>query len=288
MTHTLAAGPHVTVVGGLEQRYHVAGSGPVCIAHSGGPGIEAGYLRMPLLEDHLTIIYLEPIGTGGSGKLPSHPCGYSVERFAQQLIGFIEATELVRPLILGHSHGGFVALQAALDRQDAISGLMLYDSAAFTGADFMSVTGAAVGAFVDRHAGDPAAERVASAWRSLAGVHDDETYTASVRGLLPVYFSDFHQHAATLAAMESKTRATMLVGDGAPFDVRSRLAGLTVPTLILVGAADFILGPRYAEELAALLPHAKIGWFEESGHFAHIEEPQKFASLVAAFARAIA
>lgn len=51
----LSPGAHaLTVPHGLahiEQRYHVAGSGPVCIAHSGGPRIGWEYLRIPELEE---------------------------------------------------------------------------------------------------------------------------------------------------------------------------------------------------------------------------------------------
>jgi len=30
---------HSVTLDGIEQRYHVAGNGPICVAHSGGPGI---------------------------------------------------------------------------------------------------------------------------------------------------------------------------------------------------------------------------------------------------------
>jgi len=60
----LSPGRHAFDVDGLRQAYEVAGDGPVCVAHSGGPGINSDYLRMPLLEDHLTMLSLDPIGTG--------------------------------------------------------------------------------------------------------------------------------------------------------------------------------------------------------------------------------
>lgn len=65
----LEPGAHVLSVNGMAQSYHVAGSGPVCIVHPGGPGAKWSYMRMPLLEASITMIYLEPIGTGASGRL---------------------------------------------------------------------------------------------------------------------------------------------------------------------------------------------------------------------------
>ncbi len=40
------------------------------------------------------MLYLEPIGTGGSGRLAEHPHGYTVERFAKQLGRFLETLDL--------------------------------------------------------------------------------------------------------------------------------------------------------------------------------------------------
>lgn len=97
---------HSLVVEGLWQSYVVAGRGPVCVVHPGGLGAEWHYLRMPLLEDRLTMVYLEPIGTGASDRLAGHPFGYSVERYSQQLSGFLATLDLRDVFLLGHSHGG--------------------------------------------------------------------------------------------------------------------------------------------------------------------------------------
>lgn len=68
------------VVDGVKVSYHVAGSGPVCLVHSGGPGIHYDYLRMPELEQQLTMVYLEPVGTGASDLLADG--NYSMENYA--------------------------------------------------------------------------------------------------------------------------------------------------------------------------------------------------------------
>jgi hypothetical protein len=47
----LSQGWHAFDVDGVQQSYQVTGNGRVCVVHSGGPGIESDYLRMPLLED---------------------------------------------------------------------------------------------------------------------------------------------------------------------------------------------------------------------------------------------
>ncbi|SEG66519.1 MULTISPECIES: alpha/beta hydrolase [unclassified Methylobacterium] len=276
-------GTHSIAVNGVDQHYRVSGSGPYCIVHAGGPGIEASYLRMPLLEQNLTMVYLDPIGTGLSGRLATHPMGYSVDRFSDQVLAFIDAVGIANPYLLGHSHGAFVMLDAALKRPVGVAGLILYAGAAYTGGDFMAAAGAEIAAFVVRHEGTAEAIAVEKAWASIPTIRTDAAYTAALRDLLPAYVSDFRRRLDLLETMRRQLQATMLVGDGQVFDVRDRLATLRAPTLVVTGTDDFILGPRHAALLADLLPQAQLKIFEESGHFVHIEEPYAFAETVIRF-----
>jgi proline iminopeptidase len=66
-----------------------------------------------------------------------------------------------------------------------------------------------------------------------------------------------------------------------PFDMRDRLAEITAPTLVLVGAQDFICGPRWARMLHDGIPGSELVVFEGSGHFPHLEEPEAFVRAVA-------
>jgi proline iminopeptidase len=88
-TSPLSAGAHEIDLGGVTQRYHVSGSGPVLVVHPGGPGFSWEYIRMPAVEAHLTTVYVEPIGTGKSGRLSTHPNGYTREEYARALNGLI-------------------------------------------------------------------------------------------------------------------------------------------------------------------------------------------------------
>ena len=48
---------------GVRVTYHVHGTGPVCLVYPGGPGFDWRYLRLPMLEEHLTTVYVEPPGS---------------------------------------------------------------------------------------------------------------------------------------------------------------------------------------------------------------------------------
>ncbi|MGZ6273368.1 MAG: alpha/beta fold hydrolase [Candidatus Limnocylindrales bacterium] len=69
-------------------------------------------------------------------------------------------------------------------------------------------------------------------------------------------------------------------------DYGPRLGEIDVPTLILCGRHDPQYAPACSEELAAGIRGSQLAWFEHSGHFSFIEEPEAMWSRVAAFLQA--
>jgi len=281
-------GQHTVDVDGVPVSYHVAGSGPVCLVHPGGPGFTSGYLRMPAVEEHLTTVYVDPIGTGTSGRLPGHPHGYTRERYARAVAGVLDDLDVPRAHLLGHSHGGFVAQYCALHLADRLAGVVLYDSAPMTGPDFFAETGRNVDEFARSHADNPELPAVLDAWGSVPAVTDDEAFAQVARGILPLYFADFWGRTAEYAEFVASIAGAHISGlddDGVPafFDDRPVLGSITVDTLVLVGRHDFICGPRWADELHRGIPASKLVVLDDSGHFGHVEQPAEFAEAVVEF-----
>ncbi|MFB3070064.1 MAG: alpha/beta fold hydrolase, partial [Gemmatimonadales bacterium] len=68
------------------------------------------------------------------------------------------------------------------------------------------------------------------------------------------------------------------VGD---YDLRDKLASLSVPALVLHGQHDAI--PMSSAEETASLLGAELVVFEHSGHVPYVEEPHKFVAALDAF-----
>jgi proline iminopeptidase len=287
----LSPGTHTIDLGGIAQRYHVHGTGPVCLVHPGGPGVFWESLRMPVLERQLTMVYLEPIGTGDSGRLASHPNGYTRERYTQAIIALLDHLALPKAHLLGHSHGGFVAQYCALRHPDRIAGVVLYESAPVTGPEHMAEAMTQLEAFTRSHADHPGLPAVVEAFQAAGAISNDEEFTAVIRGLLPAYFADYwareEEFTPILAAVRGWYISSLdeqLVPEC--INDRESLGLMTVPALIVVGRHDFICGTRWAEELDGLIPSSRLVVLEDSGHFGHIEEPDAFAAAVVDFAAA--
>jgi len=68
-------------------------------------------------------------------------------------------------------------------------------------------------------------------------------------------------------------------------DLRPHLKKITVPTLVIVGQHDFITNVAMAEEMVKRIPNARLEVFEDSGHFALVEEPEKFYEIIKQFVK---
>ena len=276
---------HSFTVDGTRQVYHVAGSGPVMITHAGGPGVDSGYLRSERLEEQFTMVYPEPVGTGGSGPLPEGAT--YVGTYAYFLHALVEHVAehggVDRVHLLGHSHGGFVALRYTLDHPDRVAGLVLYSSSPTTAPEFWAAEEAAALEYVDRHAGIPEVAAVREALGEFGEVKTDQDKTRVLAAALPVYFADFWgERRAEYEAVRAGLRAWVTPFDDSHFDVRAELGSITAPTVVLTGRHDFICGPRWAKMLHAGIPGSRLVILEDSGHFAQIEEPDAFVAAVSA------
>ena len=282
----LSIGHHLVTLLGVTVAYEVRGRGPVCVIHSGGPGIESAYLRMPEVEEHVTAVYIDPVGTGKSGRIANGD--YSVENYAAFAHALIQTFPGRRAFFLGHSHGGFVALQLALDHAEDLLGVIVYDGAPTNGHDYLVEASNRMHQFAARFPGNSAAEDAEAAWvdnsTGRLPITDAASYLKLLQRMLPAYLADFTSSPVDPERMAQAIAVTWDPNRKAdPWDIRGRLSSIHVRTLVIVGAYDFICGPRWASEMQAGVAAATLVSFDHSGHFAHLEEPTAFADSVGSF-----
>lgn len=281
----LAPGAHRFGGSGSELAYHVHGQGPIVVALPGGPGFSGTYLRMPLAEAALTVVYLDPVGTGGSARL-AEPAGYGRARDVADLEALRQHLGLERINVFGHSAGGFVAQQYALTHPERVERLVLCSTTATTGPDFDASLGAELQARAGRPWFPDAAAALSAFYSRPVG---DEESRALLGRAWPLYFIA-HEHApdvaARLLASLEFNVARLQQAPPEPFDFRPALASLRTRALVMVGAADFLCSQRLAGLLHAALPGAQLVTFPSSGHMPHAEEPEAFAAALTAFLRA--
>jgi pimeloyl-ACP methyl ester carboxylesterase len=277
--NNLSPGTHSFLANGIRLVYHVAGSGPVMITHSGGPGSEYSYLCDPRLEERYTMVYLEPVGTGKSGPLPEGST--YVDTYAELLRELIDHLGVPQVHLMGHSHGGFVAQRYAIWYPGRVAGLALYSSSPSTRPDFWQAEQAAAARYPQRHPGVPEAAAAYAALVRLGSVTTDAEKTAVFQAALPVYFADFWGRRAEFEDFQAGLRSRRASFDGGNgFDFRPELSSITARTVVVAGRHDFICGPVWAEMLHQGIAGSRLVILENSGHFGQIEEPDAFLEAV--------
>ena len=53
-----------------------------------------------------------------------------------------------------------------------------------------------------------------------------------------------------------------------------------MPTLLLWGRDDRILGVKDTENIAAAIPNCQLEWIENCGHVPHLEQPELTAQFI--------
>ena len=249
---------------------HVHGRGPLCVVQPGGPGWHWEYARIPAAERELTMVYLEPDETS-----PDDPASHAEHLHA--VVGRLGGGPV---FVLGHGHGGFVAQLYAL--RHPVAGLILHS----TGPVADARTTAGTRDSLRRYAIENSHAGALAAWDRPSGP-DPVAATHRIREIFPAYFADYWRREAEFAPVRDALRCRPTAAPEA-FDVRSALPSISAPTLVLAGAGDIFFPPAQADVLSTGIPHARRATLRDSGHLAHLEEPERFAHLLVEFTRRVA
>jgi pimeloyl-ACP methyl ester carboxylesterase len=179
--------------------------------------------------------------------------------------------------LVGHSYGGFLALQLALTRPDLVRSIAAYEPVAFGILDALEDADALAGLALVSHewtrdasGADESWLRAFVEWWNGAGAWDrlGEETRASFRALGWKVF----QEVMTLAADTT---------DAATY------ATIAVPTLVMGGANSPLTERRVVEKLGATLPRATVRFFEGVGHMGPISHASLVNGAIAAHLREI-
>lgn len=272
---------------GRKLTYRKLGHGPVLVCHPGGPGFSSTYFGdLAALWEQFTLIMLNPRGTDGSDR-PRDPLAYEIDDYVADVEELRLHLGLERMLLLGHSHGGVVAMAYAAAHPARVRRLVLSSTLDRFGPD----QEAAMHAGMEKRRGQPwAADAIAALEEEQAGqFKSDEELSPIVFRELPLYFAHYGPAEAgyldTLRSELINADALKLFNDKifTTFDLRDRLGSIAAPTLVITGDEDFICGPVCAEEICAGIKGARLVLVGDAGHQVFVEQPQAFHDEVADF-----
>jgi len=266
---------HFVTIDGIRLHYSDHGHGPAIMMIHGLCGQMRNFsyaLTDRLVADHRVILVDRP-GSGYSAAAPSA----AIPAQAELIAGLIDALRLDRPLIVGHSLGGAIALALALDHPDKVGGLALIspltqpqDSVppAFRA---MSIASPLVRRAVAWTIATPLG--LLSGSKGTDAVFAPEPAPADFGtkggGVLVLRPGAFHAASTDIAA----ARADMAT-------LAARYAELSVPVAILFGREDAILDPElHGAKIAADMPRVDLTLIP-GGHMIPVTAPEQVAAWI--------
>jgi len=120
--------PKATLKSGLRIHYQQVGEGPDLVMVHGLTGnLAVWHLQIvPELSEHYRVLTYDLRGHGHSDTPAS---GYSLDSMAEDLLELLDALEIERPLIAGHSYGADIALYHALAHPDRVREVIAIEAA---------------------------------------------------------------------------------------------------------------------------------------------------------------
>jgi pimeloyl-ACP methyl ester carboxylesterase len=256
----------------------------VLIALHGGPGLDHGYLRPDLagVDPRVQVIWLDLRGQGRSSRPALETC--TLERMADDVAAFCERLGIERPVVLGHSAGGFVAMHLALRHPDRLGALVLCSSSP----TLAPMHDPAPPPSLAARGGDEAA---AIATQMFRGDISPAVLEGFARLVAPHYAGPTHADVPARLFPLSSMNVELVryfFSELAPhYDVRDRLGEIAAPTLVVVGDHDWVCPPIGSRTIASRLPRATLVELPGVGHFPFAEAPDAFRTALRGFLDAL-
>jgi pimeloyl-ACP methyl ester carboxylesterase len=248
----------VVQTNGVNLYYEVHGQGtPLLLLHAGSLTCDSWQPYLPAFTEHYRVITPD---SRGHGRSESPPGALSYRLLADDAVGLVRALGVQKPLIVGFSDGGQVALEIGMRYPDLPQALVL------GGARFKF--SAAYFAWVRDAIGDDASPQVDTArfsrnhpdWAAwLEQIYGPDGWKPVLARCKPMWITPLNYTA-------------------------NDFAQVVAPTLVLLGDRDNLVSVEEAAEMFHLLPHGELAVVPGADHGAFFSaRVDVFQSLILDF-----
>ncbi len=251
---------------------------PTVVLLHGGPGFDHSNFKPDFsrLTEIAQVVYVDHRGNGRSDR--GDPAKWNLPQWGDDVRSFCEALEIERPIVMGISFGGMVAMSYATRHPDHPAKLVLSSTAAQIRQDrslnmFERLGGAEVREAALRFFENPGPETMPDFQNKCFPV-----YTRTPMG------PEFTKRAVT----NFDLTVEFFKHESHTFNFLHDLGRIKCPTLIAAGELDPITPVADAKDIAAAMTPglARLEVFENAGHGAHRDQPDRFFKVLNEFIQA--
>lgn len=262
--------PFLELNDGDSLYYETHGSGPPLLLVTGLSGTAAFWAHLvDDLAQHVTLILHDHRGTGRSSL---SQIDYSVDQMADDALQLIDHLGFDKVHFAGHSTGGAIGQTLAIEHPTRLDRVVL--SATWPGKD----------AYFD----------LFFTWRKrllLDVGREDYLRSILFAAKPPKWYRDHPEELAAMTPEFIEERvpdlhcAASRLDAIMAFDRRTQAPQITNPCLVICASDDIVTPPYLSQELAGLIPNARLTLLPDGGHFYPQTRPDDFLEAVTGFVR---
>lgn len=242
-------------IDGQKVRVLDTGSGrPIVVLHGWGGRIESMAPIIGCLQGSSRVVAVD---LPGFGESPAPATAWGTPDYAGAIEGLLTSLGIDRAQLVGHSFGAKISLYLAATRPDLVDKLVLVGSSGLRRAPSVRTRIKRAISRTGRVAG-----RIGPLGRALQ------------RAIYQRVASQDYRDAGALRPI-----LVTVVNE----DLRDLLPQIRVPTLLVWGAKDDAIPVAHARIMEREIPDAGLVVFEDAGHFAYLDEPDRFCTIVRHF-----
>jgi 3-oxoadipate enol-lactonase/4-carboxymuconolactone decarboxylase len=241
---------------------HIQVEGPpgapaVLMLHSLGTNLHVWDDQAAALAASLRVIRFDMRGHGLTTVTPGP---YRIDELAQDALAVLDAVGVEQAHVAGLSIGGLIAQAVAHLAPERVTSLVLCDTAQ--------------------------AIPPATMWNDRAATVRKSGMAAIVDPVMARWVTPAHLNTPAAQGMRTMLLATAPEGYAASAEAIGAwpgVSGLSVRTLVVVGAEDQSTSPEMARALAAAIPGAAVHIIADAAHISTMEQPEAVTQAMAGF-----
>jgi pimeloyl-ACP methyl ester carboxylesterase len=250
--------PHATAADGARLYFEVHGRGERAVLLIMGLGGD-GHIWEPQvapLAARRRVVVLDNRGMGRSDKPAA---AYSIATLAADAIAVLDAADVARADLVGLSMGGMVAEELALTHGARVGKLALLATAARLDEGVRALISGP--AFSEAFA---AGDQVA-VYKAFGAQAYSAAFLEAEREWMRAWTRRALGYGVTAAGFRAQLDAALA------FDRRADLERVSAPTLVIAAGGDRLIPPHHADELARLIPGARLVTIDGADHVVNME-----------------
>lgn len=267
--------------------YQIIGQGDPIIVIHGGPGLDQGYLlpNMAVLAKKHQVVFYDQRGSGRSLFSSIDAQHINISQFVEDIERLRRALGFPKVTLVGHSWGGFLAIQYAIKYPRNINKLVIMNS--------LPIKTSGIHDFVEE-----VEKRVKPSATEIEEILDSDEFAAGDSETVSRYYSLYFKHylynpndlAKINMQLEPQGTASGIVVSeileeeifSKFIDLSNDLKKIKASTLIIHGDYD-VVPFHTAKEIAKLIKGSKLILIKQCGHMPFVERPKEWLEIIEAF-----